>query len=505
MTQVPLGEFAALNSKTPIEVFQHLSTDKDVNIRRVVAENIHTPAKLLSVLSKDADSLVIQAVAQNIKTPIEVLATLSQNEDYEVRRAVAGNSATPVEILKELVEDRNKYVSTAVIENPQTPDSLLDETSFNLMEVLLDAESRGSELAVKLREIYQNFDRKLAKEKYEELQEILQSMRDDFDEIISNYDEDEQHDAFDEFYENGWHETLFDSDFSPVNTSGESFQLIFDELYKSMTETGAFGNATVLEDICGWTNEMNLWGFLISPFVPRNVLRTILGWNATSNNYMSSIAVSPILSKRLLHYAADSIISVGGSEWIGLALIVNASSDLYVLDATCKYGGDDVSRSYCALPTRGGGDIEEIGVCGPLVGKNWFAGSEVFEDWSEDDLFGPLSEGAPRLLRNLVKVAELYLGTSQGAMESSRDSLANSEYFGRLLVCFRMIQEFKFSRAKIDEELDSDSSLVRTVLYWKPGLDSDKQKKLESKGILFPEEVGKLLVTGWTEDLNLIL
>jgi hypothetical protein len=67
-----------------------------------------------------------------------------------------------------------------------------------------------------------------------------------------------------------------------------------------------------------------------------------------------------------------------------------------------------------------------------------------------------------------------------------------------------MIDEFKFGRAKLDKEVNSDSSLIRSVLYWKPGMDSETLNALALKGLAFPEEVGILLKEGWNGDLSLI-
>jgi hypothetical protein len=442
--------------------------------------------------------------ANSPDTPVELLIELSTDKDEYVRRAVAGTSRTPIEILKFLIEDKSKIVRTGVLENPNTPDQLFDEPNFNLLETLIDAESRGSGLAANLREIFQNFDTKQAEENHLKVQSYLAEMKAELEQILTDYDEDEIQGAFDDDFVSEWKWKLFDSEFRPSDTSGETFQMIFDELSLSYQSSGAFGNAELLEYCFGWTNEMNLWGFLLSPYVPRNILKSMIGWNATSNNYMSSIAVSPALSKRILHFVADAIIPIGGSYWIGLALMINANSDLYVLDSLCRYGGDGIASSYCEFPTSGGGDGEDFGVCGPLVGKSWFAWADVFNDWSEEDLTGLIDDDAPDVLKNLTAIASMYLNTPQGRGENSRDLLASSDMFGNLLVCFRMIDEFKFGRAKLDKEVNSDSSLIRSVLYWKPGMDSETLNALALKGLAFPEEVGILLKEGWNGDLSLI-
>ena len=384
----------------------------------------------------------------------------------------------------------------------------IDEPDFDLLQTLIDAESRGSGLAGKLREIFQNFDTKQAEENHLKVQSYLAEMKAEFEQILEDNDEDEQEDAYDFDFISEWHWKLFDSEFQPNNTSSKTSQLIFDELTLSYESSGAFGNAELLEDCVGWQNEMELGGFLISPFVPRSVLESTMIWNFDSNNYMSSLAVSPIMSRRLLHHLVDQILQTlpnSGFDWIGLALLVNANSDLHVLDSLFRSGGDAISAGYCFFPTSGGQTVEDEGVCGPLVGK-WFASVEVFDNWKETHLIGPLDEdeNPPVVLKNLVKVATLYLATPQGLKESTRSELAKSVIFGNLLIAFRMISEFKFGRASIESELNSDSSLIRSVLYWMPGMDTVKRESLLSKGLAFPEEVGKLLVQGWEENFSLL-
>jgi hypothetical protein len=384
----------------------------------------------------------------------------------------------------------------------------IDEPDFDLLQTLIDAESRGSGLAAKLRETFQNFDFKQAKENHIKVQSYLAEMKAEFEEILESNDEDELEDVYDEDFLSEWKWKLFDSEFKPNNTSSDSFQLIFDELSLSVESSGAFGNAELLEGCVGWENEMNHWGFLMSPFIPRNVLKSTMMWNFDSNNYMSSLAVSPIMSLRLLHNLVNQILQTlpnSGFNWIGIPLLVNANSDLHLLDSLYRNGGAAISAGYCAFPTSGGLTLEDEGVCGSLVGK-WFASVDVFDNWKKSDLIGPLHEdqNPPVVLKNLVEIATMYLATPQGLQQSTRSELAKSEFFGNLLIAFRMISEFKFGRASIESEVNSDSSLIRSVLYWMPGMDPVKRENLLSKGLAFPDEVGKLLVQGWEENISLI-
>jgi hypothetical protein len=81
----------ALNSNTPVEVLEVLSTDEDFVVRCNVANNPNTPVEVLKVLSTDKHYWVRCAVAGNPNTPVEVLEVLSTDEDYDVRHWVAEN------------------------------------------------------------------------------------------------------------------------------------------------------------------------------------------------------------------------------------------------------------------------------------------------------------------------------------------------------------------------------------------------------------------------------
>ena len=306
----------------------------------------------------------------------------------------------------------------------------IDEPDFDLLQTLIDAESRGSGLAAELREIFQNFDTKQAAENHIKVQSYLTEMKSEFEQILEENDEDELEDLYDEDFMYEWKWKLFDSELKPSNTSSETFQLLFDELSLSVESSGAFGNAQLLEGCVGWENEMNQWGFLITPFIPRNVLKSTMMWNFDSNNYMSSFAVSPIVSRQLLNNLVSQILQVlpnSGFDWIGIALLINANSDLDLLDSLYRNGGDSISAGYCFLPTSGGvGTLGNKGVCGPLVGKSWFASVEVFDGWKKTELIGSLVEdqNPPAVLKNLVMIAALYLAPKVKA--------AAKDYFARM-------------------------------------------------------------------------
>jgi len=148
-------------------------TDEADGVRRNVAGNPNTPVEVLIKLSTDENKDVRSSVAWNRNTPVEVLIKLASDENEDVRSSVAGNPNTPVEVLIKLSNDADTKVVSALVGNPRTPDHLLDEPEFNLLQTLIDAESRGSGLATTLREIYVNFDSVQASKNHEKIKSSL--------------------------------------------------------------------------------------------------------------------------------------------------------------------------------------------------------------------------------------------------------------------------------------------------------------------------------------------
>ena len=82
-----------------------------------------------------------------------------------------------------LSKDSSPESASGLIGNPKTFDSLLDEQDFDLFQTLIDAESRGSGLAVKLLQIFQNFDTNQAEENHIKVQSYLAEMKAEFSQI----------------------------------------------------------------------------------------------------------------------------------------------------------------------------------------------------------------------------------------------------------------------------------------------------------------------------------
>jgi len=113
------------NPSIPPEVLTALARDKDISVRRDVARNPSTPPEALTVLARDREVEMRSNVAGNPNTPPEVLTVLSRDEDVIVRSNVAENSSTPPEVLTALARDKDEYVRLNVARNPSTPPEVL--------------------------------------------------------------------------------------------------------------------------------------------------------------------------------------------------------------------------------------------------------------------------------------------------------------------------------------------------------------------------------------------
>lgn len=136
-----------------------------------------------------------------------------------------------------------------------------------------------------------------------------------------------------------------------------------------------------------------------------------------------------------------------------------------------------------------------------ITGAPLFGNEECFSSWGEEDIIGTLDEDDSDndVVQLLIRIATMYLATNKGANESTRETLNRSETFGKILLAFRMAEEFKSGRAVIDEELNSESLLVRTLLYWKPDLEESKRLTLREQGIDdFDDQVGSVISHAWS-------
>jgi hypothetical protein len=143
-------ENVAKNPNTPIEVLNELSKDnelankcagmeKEPYVKLGVLNNKNITSDILESLSKDKNVKIRRIVAEHPKTPIEVLNELSKDSvlvndyrnrnHYIVKEAVAKNPNTTTEILEKLSEEKCAYIIKNVVEHPNTSKDALSKLS----------------------------------------------------------------------------------------------------------------------------------------------------------------------------------------------------------------------------------------------------------------------------------------------------------------------------------------------------------------------------------------
>ncbi len=95
-------------SQELLEKLAHSEVDR---IRQRVAENPRTPIDVLELLSEDRNVDVRIAVGTNPSTPEHIRYSLAFDEDPNVRLGLAEDVNAPLELIEKLVNDENPYVS----------------------------------------------------------------------------------------------------------------------------------------------------------------------------------------------------------------------------------------------------------------------------------------------------------------------------------------------------------------------------------------------------------
>jgi hypothetical protein len=98
-------------------MFNDLSLDKDVDIRKRVASNRKTPKNILKRLAHDSDQAVKISLATNLSAADEVFLILARDSMQAVRSVVARFEYVPVAALEILAIDKNVDIRLEVARN----------------------------------------------------------------------------------------------------------------------------------------------------------------------------------------------------------------------------------------------------------------------------------------------------------------------------------------------------------------------------------------------------
>jgi hypothetical protein len=420
----------------------------------------------------------------------------------------------------------------------QIDSDIRDGADFDLVKTLIDAQDRGSKLASEMLQAIRDYDSKDAQHFHDEMESSLEQARESISSLFEGFGkspDDELEEDEEAEYSEFLNETANDIfDCNQKNLKLETLSLILGEYYKSTQESGAFGDSEHLLYFDYFWKFSN-WGLGITPFFSRTLLWEVsvgekqlwsgmegscacgCTWGKDSTDSLRSIVFSPIVSGSLLtEIIRYQIETYNDFRWIGLSLLLNPNLTLDNLVSLAESDRvSDFANSYCLR----GRNEDGKGVCGGLLdigmqypisntGAPLFGNEECFSSWGEEDIIGTLDEDDSDngLIQLLISIATMYLSTDKGANESTRETLNRSETFGKILLAFRIAEEFKSGRAVIDEGLNSESLLVRTLLYWKPGLEESKRLTLKERGIDdFDDQIGSVISHAWSSVPHLLV
>lgn len=145
----------ANNYRTPPEILDVLSKDKDVYIKCYVARNINSSSETLSYLLKESMGVIGMSdicakIAQNPNAPNDLLELLSFHTTDYVRTALASNKNISSKLLIDLSKDTNHYTRLAVAYNDNTSVTTLEFLSNDNEEIVRAAVSTNKNVSSKI-------------------------------------------------------------------------------------------------------------------------------------------------------------------------------------------------------------------------------------------------------------------------------------------------------------------------------------------------------------------
>jgi hypothetical protein len=270
----------------------------------------------------------------------------------------------------------------------------------------------------------------------------------------------------------------------------ESFRYIFNE-YINFEGFGAFGQGNQL------TYDQEFWELITNPSMPRDLLWDLSVGDSAERvadpdesghiywypfrslngapRYVNHLAISPVASTNLLKEINNKYEDTLLPNPFHLHTLLNVNSDIHLLK-----------------------DLDPESVRDNLIYEVKLLQSE--EDWRytcfEEDF-----------VEKYEWILKPYFATSRGKVEYEEAKEAEGNEFskpsgiGALLIATRMSEEFKAGTVNIDDYLDSDSEILRTLLYYNPDLSKDQKESLLKLGIIeLNNDVAELYKSAWKPD-----
>ena len=383
-----------------------------------------------------------------------------------------------------------------------------DGESFDLLAHLQASVTRGSGLATEQLRTIENFDQDKAALFDKEVRDTLQIWENAFRELFSELDCDLDDfvlsDEFDELVSEATSAWADSSDLElGISIYPETVTLIFDSLRKSKIEIGPYGSQGSGE--AGGDNYRITHyaeNLALSPMIPRFLLWDIsLGEFAndlsffmasgghldTLPAYLVGICASPGTSLNLLKAINEIEPGAGRATarsnqvpgfcdyvkiWVQFPLLVNPVTDIWLL---AKLEPANIANSFFNAYDEVQDMDEDMDNLegGVLCSYNW--------DF--------LSVG----MRKIVKLSQ----------ELSFDE----DLFAAALLGQRIIEEFKCERARIEDHVNSESGIVRVVVFCSPNLESSAKQGVNQEDPVFKNQDFINLITSlWLRnDLSVVI
>jgi hypothetical protein len=274
-------------------------------------------------------------------------------------------------------------------------------------------------------------------------------------------------------------------EYSGCILSPKTFNLILDS-YINFEGAGFVGQSM------GHNLDFDLWQLVTNPLIPRDLLweysvgdkakrvsdpdgdSSGMGvypwrWLDEAPRYVNHISISPVASTNLLKAINKEYCQ---NDPFHLHTLLNANADIWLLkDLNPESVRDNL--------------VYELN----LIEDGW---ATCFDEDFEE---------------KYVWLLVPYFATSSGLIEYNEAEKVEFNKFsspfgcGALLIATRMSEEFKAGIINVDDHLDSDSEILRTLLYYNPDLDKTQKESLKKLGIIdLDKDVAELYKNAWKPD-----
>lgn len=411
-------------------------------------------------------------------------------EEWEAAQKVLEGPSNPLQPpAASTIRLANKLTNQTLIERLGIEDR--DGMSFDLKSHLQASVARGSELARKQLLLLDNFDHGEALLFDQEIKLTLQLWEDQFRELYSEFEIDSEDSDLDDFILSDEFEELTDELFESwaeffdlevgISIYPETFVYVFEGLRKSKIEIGPFGSQGSGE---GGGDNYRISHYaenlVLSPLIPRTLLWDIsigefandmtffMAWGGhldTLPAYLVGICASPVTSLNLLkaiHEIEPDSAQVPAfcsyiKSWVQFPLLVNPVSDIWLLaklepaNIANSFFNSFLEKQDMTTTVEDKWDLEG-GVLG--VGYNWDFVSE----------------------------------SSFQILKLSQELAFDEDLFATALLAQRIIEEFKCERARIEDHVNSESGIVRAVVFCSPESSSSMKQGINQEGSVFENQ-----------------